>query len=94
MFATSLQCIPGCITSVGRIIMVSFIAQIIKESAVTHVPLGDVVYFSAMGHEFIILDSMEAITDLMFKRAPIYSGKPHSPMLGDLFVQILSLEQP
>lgn len=47
---------------------------------------GDVIHVSALGQHMIVLNSLEAITDVMQKRAHSISGRPYLPMLGELFV--------
>ncbi|KAH7913699.1 cytochrome P450 [Hygrophoropsis aurantiaca] len=45
---------------------------------------GDVVYLEILGQPIIVLDSLEAATDLLEARGAIYSGRPRLPMAGDL----------
>lgn len=44
---------------------------------------GDVVYITALGREFIILNSVKAANDLLDERSAIYSDRPHLSMLHD-----------
>ncbi|KAH7926173.1 cytochrome P450 [Leucogyrophana mollusca] len=45
---------------------------------------GDVVYLELLGQSIIVVDSLEAATDLLEGRGAIYSGRPRLPMAGDL----------
>ncbi|KAF9447305.1 putative CyP450 monooxygenase [Macrolepiota fuliginosa MF-IS2] len=45
---------------------------------------GEIVSISILGQQTIILDSVDAITDLMGKRSAIYSDRTSFPMLNDL----------
>ncbi|KAF9557515.1 cytochrome P450 [Agrocybe pediades] len=42
---------------------------------------SDLLYLRAFGNEFLILNSMEAIEDLLEKRSSIYSSRPTLPMI-------------
>lgn len=50
---------------------------------------GDVVGLDVLGHKFVILNSYEAIHDLLEKRASVYSDRPFTPFIG----QLLALDQ-
>ncbi|KAJ7249314.1 cytochrome P450 [Mycena rebaudengoi] len=41
---------------------------------------GDVVYLDVLGRPIILLNSVTATTDLLEKRYPIYSDRPHLPL--------------
>ncbi|KAF8314415.1 cytochrome P450 [Clavulina sp. PMI_390] len=45
---------------------------------------GDVVYLSVFGRPMIILNSLEAINDLLVKRSSIYSDRPRAVMAGKI----------
>ena len=45
---------------------------------------GDVMYTSVCGQGILILNSPEAVSDLLEKRSANYSDRPHLPMLVDL----------
>ena len=47
-------------------------------------PTGDIVSLSIFGRTLIILNSVEAANDLLYKKSSIYSDRPHLPMRGDL----------
>ncbi|EMD36018.1 hypothetical protein CERSUDRAFT_115946 [Gelatoporia subvermispora B] len=38
---------------------------------------GDLVYFQGLGKSVLVINSLKAMTDLLEKRANIYSGRPH-----------------
>ncbi|EMD36016.1 hypothetical protein CERSUDRAFT_52754 [Gelatoporia subvermispora B] len=38
---------------------------------------GDLVYFRGLGKSVLVINSLKAMTDLLEKRANIYSGRPH-----------------
>ncbi|KAJ3965805.1 cytochrome P450 [Lentinula raphanica] len=46
---------------------------------------SDVLHLEVAGGDYIILNSYEAITDLLDKRSGIYSSRPHVTMLQDLW---------
>jgi hypothetical protein len=48
--------------------------------------LGPVVYFKVLGREFIVLNSVKAINDLLNSRGANYSTRPSFQMLSDLYV--------
>ena len=48
--------------------------------------IGDVIYFKALGHHFLILGSFERTTDLFEKRSSNYSDRVRLPMLVELYV--------
>ena len=50
-----------------------------------HKIYGDIVHIEAFGRRLIILNSREACTDLLEKRSSIYSDKPYSIMLSELW---------
>lgn len=45
---------------------------------------GDVVHVQAFGNHFVILNSAEAVDDLLEKKSAIYSDRPRLPMLVEL----------
>ncbi|KAF8954901.1 cytochrome P450, partial [Flammula alnicola] len=45
---------------------------------------GDVVYVDVLGNGILILNTMEAVNDLLVKRAGVYSDRPTFVMLGEL----------
>jgi hypothetical protein len=45
---------------------------------------SDVIYLNILGQGIIILDSSEAIMDLLERRSSIYSDRPKVPMIRDL----------
>jgi hypothetical protein len=45
---------------------------------------GDVMYFHVLGQDFIVLDSVKAVEDLLEARSAIYSDRPRLPMLVEL----------
>ncbi|KAJ3797340.1 cytochrome P450 [Lentinula aff. detonsa] len=45
---------------------------------------SDILHLKVAGGDYIILNSYEAITDLLDKRSSIYSSRPHATMLQDL----------
>ncbi|KAF8823976.1 hypothetical protein HHX47_DHR9000405 [Lentinula edodes] len=46
---------------------------------------SDVLHLEIAGGNYIILNSYQAVTDLLEKRSSIYSSRPHATMLQDLF---------
>jgi hypothetical protein len=42
---------------------------------------GDVVYVEALGQKMLILDSLEAVNDLMERRSAQYSDRPGSNII-------------
>ena len=48
--------------------------------------IGDMIYFKALGHQFLILNSFERTTDLLEKRSSNYSDRPRLPMLLEVYV--------
>ena len=48
--------------------------------------VGDMVYFNVLGQHFLILSSLERITDLFEKRSSNYSDRRRMPMLVELYV--------
>ena len=55
---------------------------------------GDVFHLVAFGQHYIILNSHQACSDLFESRSMIYSDKPHSTMLCDLWVQSCNHSHP
>ena len=47
---------------------------------------GDMIYLNILGQHFVILNSLEVITDLLEKRSSNYSDRMHSMMLHELYV--------
>ena len=47
---------------------------------------GDVIYLNVFGRHFVILSSLEVITDLFEKRSSIYSDRNYLTMLNELYV--------
>ncbi|KAJ4485412.1 cytochrome P450 [Lentinula aciculospora] len=45
---------------------------------------SDILHLSVAGRDYIILNSLEAVIDLLDKRSGIYSSRPHLTMLQDL----------
>jgi hypothetical protein len=45
---------------------------------------GDVIYLEVLGKPMLVLNSMEAINDLLDKRSDIYSCRPTLTMGGEL----------
>lgn len=46
--------------------------------------LGDIVYANILGQELVILNSMEAVNDLLDTRSQNYSDRPVFTMVGEL----------
>jgi hypothetical protein len=46
---------------------------------------GDLVYFHALGQNFVVLNSLAAANDLLTLRAPNYSDRTESPVI-DMYV--------
>lgn len=46
--------------------------------------LGDIIYFNVLGSHIMVLNSMEAVTDLFEKRSNIYSSRTKSVMFDEL----------
>ncbi|KAJ3721015.1 cytochrome P450 [Lentinula raphanica] len=51
---------------------------------------SDILHLRVAGGDYIILNSYEAITDLLDKRSGIYSSRPHVTMLQDLALTSLN----
>ena len=47
---------------------------------------GNILHLEAFGKHYIVLNTHEACTDLFENRSTIYSDRPHSTMLCDLWV--------
>ena len=47
------------------------------------------IYLNVLGQPFVILSSLEVITDLFEKRSSIYSDRMHMTMLHELYVSHL-----
>ncbi|KAF8298243.1 cytochrome P450 [Clavulina sp. PMI_390] len=45
---------------------------------------GDVIYLTAMGQGILVINSSQAMSEILTKNSSIFSGRPHLPMLGDL----------
>ncbi|KAG5650876.1 hypothetical protein H0H81_010676 [Sphagnurus paluster] len=45
---------------------------------------SDIIHLDVAGTSIIVLDSEEAITDLLEKRSSLYSGRPRTPMASEL----------
>lgn len=45
---------------------------------------GDIVHVSALGKHIVLLNTVQAVTDLMERRSAIYSSRPHTVMICDL----------
>jgi len=54
-----------------------------------NVILGDVVSFGMFGKRMVVLNSPQAVTELLEKRGTIYSERDHNVMIQDLFVHSL-----
>ena len=48
--------------------------------------VGDVVYASLLGRSFIVLNSPEAINELLEKRSANYSDRPIQMLAGEMYV--------
>lgn len=46
--------------------------------------LGDIVYVEAVGRGILVLNTMEAVVDLLNDKANIYSDRPNLVMVGDM----------
>ena len=44
------------------------------------------IYLNVLGHHFVILNSLEVITDLLEKRSSNYSDRKHTTMMIELYV--------
>lgn len=55
---------------------------------------GEIVHLSVLGQHIIILNSPEAVGDLLNRRSAIYSDRPSLPMAGELYVQSPSCGSP
>ena len=44
------------------------------------------IYLNVLGQHFVILNSLEVITDLFEKRSSIYSGRMNMTMINELYV--------
>lgn len=44
------------------------------------------MYFSALGQPVIVLSSAQATTDLLLKKASVFSGRPYMAMVMDMWV--------
>ena len=51
------------------------------------------IYLNVLGQPFIILSSLEVITDLLEKRSSNYSDRIHMTMMNDLYVTYLSVQK-
>ena len=45
---------------------------------------GDIVHVKAFGKHFIIINSLEVVSDLLDKRSSKYSSRPRLPMVNEL----------
>ncbi|KAF9063065.1 cytochrome P450 [Rhodocollybia butyracea] len=45
---------------------------------------SDIIHLSALGNSIIVLDSAQAVSDLLEKRSSLYSSRPKSTMLNEL----------
>ena len=45
---------------------------------------GDVIHLEALGKHFVVLNSAEAVNDLLEQRSAIYSDRPRMPMMVEL----------
>ena len=45
---------------------------------------GDIVHVKAFGKRFIIINSLEVISDLLEERSSKYSSRPRLPMVNEL----------
>lgn len=46
--------------------------------------LGDIVYFTAAGRDVVVLNTPQAVRDLLDKRSAIYSERPVLPFAGTI----------
>lgn len=46
------------------------------------------LYLSALGQPVIVLSSIQANTDLLLKKASVFSGRPYMAMVMDMWVVI------
>ena len=53
---------------------------------------GDVVHLSVFGHSIVLLNTPEAINDLLESRFRIYSDRPELPLM-DLYVLCVPAKQ-
>ena len=51
---------------------------------------GDIVHLNVLGQHIVILDSVEAVKELLDRRSAIYSDRPHMPMVMDLCALVFS----
>lgn len=47
---------------------------------------GDVIYLNALGQSIVVLNSQQAALDLLQRRAAIYSDRPQTVVVGELYV--------
>ena len=45
---------------------------------------GDIIHMNMLGKHYIILDSFEAVEELLEKRSATYSDRPRMPMVNEL----------
>lgn len=50
----------------------------------THTHAGELVFFHGLGNHVLVLNSMRVITDLLEKRATVYSDRPSFTVVGEL----------
>ena len=49
-----------------------------------HLLPGDIIHLEVLGTHIIVLNSIEATTDLLEKRSTIYSDRPRMPMVKEV----------
>jgi hypothetical protein len=59
---------------------------IINASVAIITGLGDIIYLNVLGQRFVILNSLEVISDLLEKRSSNYSDRKQMTMLSGLYV--------
>jgi hypothetical protein len=75
---------PGLLTRDGESSMVGLTN--IKAAVTAHSVnfLGDVIYYNTPGTPVLLLNSRQAMSDLLDKRADIYSSRPYRTMVIDM----------
>ncbi|KAI0644111.1 cytochrome P450 [Trametes meyenii] len=56
---------------------------------------GDLVFFHGLGNSILVLNSMDAVSDLLEKRGNIYSDRPHLMVVGEMMglAQAIPMQQ-
>ncbi|KAF9063072.1 cytochrome P450 [Rhodocollybia butyracea] len=75
-----------CLISPEKVLFGLITSRCVGNTVIIFITIGDsdIIHLSALGNSIIVLDSAQAISDLLEKRSLLYSSRPNSVMLNEL----------